>query len=246
MTGGSNRLLVAGDVFELLPDLDDDSAHCAVVDFPWDFDHENGAGLYAEFYETEPIDRFENLLEELSRVLVDGAWLFAFADDVISPDVRSRIERSRFERRQTCVWDFECMSMGAYHRVAHYPILTATNGETDRYVRDRGTIYRAQRATGAVGIGHERSTAKPVSLYRDILMPPVLREGERLLEPFAGTAPGLAVCHERDLRYWGADTDAEIVDERLSDPEPTSLPGFAGTATDGGEPSDKQDTGVDR
>ncbi|WP_276252785.1 hypothetical protein [Halomontanus rarus] len=166
------------------------------------------------------------MLAELSRILIDGSWLFAFADDEIQLDVHGLIEDSDFKRRQTCVWDFEQLSMGAYHRIAHYPILTATVGDTDRQLRSRGTVYRALRSTGAISVGHERPTSKPIDLYRQMLEPPVLEQGERLLEPFAGTAPGLSVCQERNLRYWGVDIDAEIVEERQQEPAAVSLKGW--------------------
>jgi len=224
--GGTYRELIVGDVFGTLQDLDENSGNCAIVDYPWEFDTENGNGHYREFYPTEPISRFVDVIDQLARVLVDGAWLFVFADDEIYPDMRSMLEYADvWTRRQTCIWDIDCISMGAYHRVAHYPILTATLGKTDRELRDRGTVYTAQRCTGAVGPGHDRSTAKPVGLYRQILEPPVLQSGERLIEPFAGTAPGLTVCQERDLRYWGVDLDDEIIEKKLAEPEVTTLGG---------------------
>ena len=222
-SGEVDQKLKFADVFDSLPELKTNSYHCAIVDYPWDFDRENGAGLYENFYETQPIEKFRTVVSELSRILTPGSWFFAFADDEIVCEVRDIVEESDFKRRQTCIWDIDCMSMGSYHRVQHYPIITATLGETDKQLKTRGTIYKAQRATGAVGTGHERSTAKPVALYRKLIQPPVLYSGESLLEPFAGTAPGYDVAQERNLGYWGADNDNEIIEERKNQPEVKNL-----------------------
>jgi len=215
----NERRVIHGDAFEALEQLDDGTGHAAVVDYPWQFSAQNGTGRFGndgskgfDAYQTEPHDRLTDVLEELSRVLVDGAWVFVFADDETVPEFRRQLEGSSLAYRRTAVWDREKFGMGYYHRVQHYPILTATNGETDRYIQDRGTVYRAARNDfTAVHNDDAYPTSKPVRLYREMLAPPVLYDGERLLEPFCGTAPGASVAAERDLEYLGADTNAVAV-----------------------------------
>ncbi len=103
-------------------------------------------------------------------------------------------------------------TMGCYHRVQHSPILTATVGSTDRYIRGRGTVYRAfKQNRGEVGDDSQYPTGKPVDLYRQLLEPPVLSGGERLIEPFCGHGPGAAIAAERGLSYWGADVSKDAV-----------------------------------
>ncbi|MFC7193717.1 hypothetical protein ACFQL4_02200 [Halosimplex aquaticum] len=106
------------------------------------------------------------MLDALSRVLVDGAWVFVFADDDTVPEFRECVEESPFTYRRTCVWDREKFGMGYYHRVQHYPILTATNGETDRYIQGRGTVYRALKHDGEAS-DSDYPTGKPVALPAD-------------------------------------------------------------------------------
>ena len=221
-----------GNVFELLPFLEADLGHAAVVDFPWEFNGENGTGRFQstgsdrgfEVYQTEENDRLVDVLYELARVLVDGAWLFVFADDDTQPEFREYLEDSPLTYRRSCVWDREKFGMGYYHRVQHYPILTATNGETDRYVQDRGTVFRAARNDfTAVHNDDAYPTSKPVGLYRQMLAEPVLKDGERLLEPFCGTGPGAAVAAERGLDYWGADTNPEAVKQARQELEQARL-----------------------
>ncbi|MFC7140039.1 DNA methyltransferase [Halosimplex aquaticum] len=242
-----------GDVFDLLPSLEADFGHAAVVDFPWQFNADNGSGRFEstgsdrefEVYQTEENDRLADVLDALSRVLVDGAWVFVFADDDTVPEFRECVEESPFTYRRTCVWDREKFGMGYYHRVQHYPILTATNGETDRYIQGRGTVYRALKHDGEAS-DSDYPTGKPVKLYRQMLAEPVLDDGERLLEPFCGHGPGAAVAAERGIDYWGADTNPEAVEQARQHLEQTRLTEGLVTATDGGESPSTTSGGADR
>lgn len=190
--------IVHGDVFEQLESLPDDYAHAAVVDYPWEFDSENGAGRYdgGNLYQTESLGKLTGVLDEMDRALVPGSWVFLFADDEIVDEVRALVTDSPLVRRQTAVWNRKSYSMGYYHRVQHYPIVTATVGDTDKKLTDRGTVYEAKKVQGAISVGTDEQTQKPVPLYRDLLAPPVLRDGERLLEPFAERLPA-TVCASR-------------------------------------------------
>lgn len=218
----SEARVVQGDAFELLEGLPSNSAHCAVVDYPWQFDHTDGTGnvqsptaeergergmRLADMFQMEPDEKFGDLLDELARVLVDGSWLFCFADDRFQETVRDMIGDSEFTFRRNWAWSTDQFSMGHYGRVNHWPIPTATLGETDRHVQDRGTLYRTTSKPTC-----EYPTAKPVGLYRHLLAEPVLKEGERLLEPFCGSAPGASVAAERGLGYWACDTETEAIE----------------------------------
>jgi len=236
------------DAFEALGELEDDSAHAAVVDYPWQFEIQNGTGrmeyrrkpgqgdgvgdrnLTREdaMFGMEGDERVPELLNELARVLVDGAWLLCLADDRFQEPTREAIRESEFTLRRNWAWTPESMGMGYYGRVDHYPVPAATLGDTERYVQDRSTLFRIPG-----GRQTEYPTGKPVELYRQMLRPPVIEDGERLLEPFCGSGPGAAVANERGLNYWGCDVDVDAVEgtrERLQEPK---LHGQT-TLTDGG------------
>ncbi|WP_094533486.1 DNA methyltransferase [Halorubrum halodurans] len=211
--------IVHGNAFDALASLEEDAGHAAIVDYPWKFEAQNGTGRFGndgdhgfDAYRTEDHERLADVLAELAESLVDGAWVFVFADDETSPEFRRLVEDSPFTYRRTLVWDREKFGMGTYHRVQHYPIIAATNGETERYVKNRGTVFRAMKHDGTPST-NDYPTAKPVKLYRQLLCPPVLEEGERLLEPFCGSGPGAAIAAERDLDYWGVDANPDAVDQ---------------------------------
>ncbi|WP_152436426.1 class I SAM-dependent methyltransferase [Halosimplex carlsbadense] len=216
----TEREVIQADAFEALGELPDDFAHAAVVDYPWEFDYENGTNRMGydrqkhgdegenPMFEMAEDEALPILLGELERVLVDGAWLFCLADDRFQDVVRTSLQDAeQLVFRRNWAWTPGRMGMGYYGRVSHYPIPVATNGETERYVQDRGTLVNVDGRAES-----EYSTAKPLALYRKLLASPVLDDGERILEPFCGSAPGAAVASERDLSYWGCDVDAEAVE----------------------------------
>ncbi|WP_276253607.1 hypothetical protein [Halomontanus rarus] len=219
------------DAFKKLSELPDDHAHAAVVDYPWQFEIQNRSGRYE--YRGNPRGRGEGdrdpdhedtmfemaddeavtgVLAELSRVLVDGAWIIFMADDRFQDVVRNGMrDVTGTIFRRNWAWTPESMGMGYYGRVDHYPIPVATVGETDRYVSDRPTLFRVPR-----GRQTDYPTGKPIKLYRELLESPVIQEGERLLEPFCGSGPGAAVAAERGLSYWGCDVDVDAVEAARS------------------------------
>lgn len=217
-----------GDVFERLGDVGTNSAHCAIIDYPWEFKIQNGTGRFehrhsatkgvntgfrdiedeARMFDMESDERVPRLLDELSRVLVDGSWAVFMADDRFQDILRNNIRDSKFVLRRNWAWTPECMGMGYYGRVDHYPMPVTTLGDTDRHVTDRSTLFRVPG-----GRQTEYPTGKPVDLYRQILRPPVIKDGERLLEPFCGSGPGAAVANERGLDYWGCDVDVDAVEQ---------------------------------
>ena len=222
-----SEVVYHGDAFSLLAELADDSAHAAVIDYPWEFSIQNGTGRFEyrgnagqgrgegdrdlahddDMFDMESDGRIAELLDELSRVLVDGAWVFFMADDRFQEPVRAAIRESPFTLRRNWAWTPEDMGMGYYGRVNHYPIPVATNGETERYIQDRGTLFSVPN-----GRDVEYPTGKPAELYRALLAAPAIEDGERLLEPFCGSGPGAAVAAERGLGYWGCDVDIDAVE----------------------------------
>lgn len=206
--------IVQDDVFDLLPDLPDDYGHTAVVDYPWEFDTQNGTDRFGhnsltgedDLYVLEENEGLAAVIEHLPRVVADGGWVFVFADDDTLPEFRGYVEsQDGLDYKRTWIWDRVNFGMGYYGRVQDLRIITATVGKSKRYVQSQGTIIQAKKT----GVASEYHTAKPAELYRKMLAEPVLADGERLLEPFFGTAPGLAVARERGIDYWGADVSDE-------------------------------------
>jgi len=245
--------VLQADAFEALDELDDDSAHAAIVDYPWKFQIQNGTGRFEYRHKTHGTDdnseirdpddenamfrmedeeRISELLGKLARVLNPGSWVIFMADDRFQMPIRDALKESEFIFRRNWAWTPGRMGMGSYGRVTHYPIPVATLGETERYVTGRGTLYEVKN-----GRETDYPTGKPVDLYRQLLRSPVLEEGERLLEPFCGSGPGAAVANERGLGYWGCDVDVEAVELARARTKQKTLHGQM-TLADGGQDSE--------
>lgn len=207
----SNIELAEGDAFGSLRELPEDYGSAAVVDYPWQFDTDNNTNRFSQgdasdgesaIYYMEPHSRVSELCELLTHAVEPGGWCFFFGDDEIYPELRSIVEGCEgLTRRQTVFWDRVHFGMGYYHRVQVYPIVAATVGDTERYVQGRGTLYEAEMH----GSSADYHTEKPAELYEQLLAEPVLQEGERVLEPFAGTAPGARAADALGMDAWSCE-----------------------------------------
>lgn len=237
----STHELVCGDVFDVLPQHDDNSFHAAIIDYPWEINIKTGKGD-VEFrnaprgadegcrdkdgddvmFDLEGGDKLHTLFEEISRIVVDGGYIICFADDQFQDPLREAIKNNdTLILRRNWIWHTKRIGMGYYGRVNHYPLPIATNGETNRHITDRGTVYTTSERNE-----NDYPTSKPISLYRKLLSPPVLEAGEALLEPFCGTAPGLAIAKERGLKYLGIDSNTEAITQAESHYNQQSLSSF--------------------
>lgn len=201
------------DAFDWLGSFDESTAHCAVVDYPWTFSNQDRAGRANEprqhDWDMEPNEELAKALKLVKRATVDGGWIFIFADDGVYPKFREATERV-LTYRKTLIWDCERMGMGHYFRSEHAYVIAATNGDTDRTVNDVGSVFKAPATQRQPGETTEYPTEKPAKLYRQ-LIDPVTRPGEKIIEPFCGSAPGLDAARSLSLSYAGCDVADEAI-----------------------------------
>lgn len=204
------------DAFEALAELSEDYGDVAFVDYPWNFmgkNHSNGGRSDEERvddWNAADNDRLAPVLENLARVLKGGRWVYLFADDKVLPKFREAVENSPLTYRKTLIWDTEYIGMGHYYRSRHQYVIAATNGDTDRYVRDQPTVLTAPVPSRTPGTEAVYPTGKPPSIYEQ-LIEPVTQPGERVLEPFCGSAPGAMAAHQLRREYWGCDISREAI-----------------------------------
>jgi DNA modification methylase len=202
-----------GDAFKLLPQLKGDTASAAVVDYPWSFVNEERPGR-ASHENDEDWDMADNadiysVLEHIARIVNSGGYVFIFADDDVLPQFRKAAER-HLTYRKTLIWDTERIGNGHYFRSRHSYIICATVGETERYVTSTPTVLQAPAPQREPGETTEYPTEKPARLYRKFL-DPVLKEGEKIIEPFCGSAPALEVANSIGCDYWGCDVSDSAI-----------------------------------
>lgn len=209
----SDGEVLHGDAFDLLDTLPEGHGHAAVVDFPWEYGNgkETGrAGLrHGMEWDMGDNDAFETAIELLADAVVDGGWVFAFADDPVLPEFRSAVEET-LTYRKTLIWDTKYFGNGHYFRSRHQYVIAATNGETDRYAQSTPTVIQHAAESRKNGGETRYPTEKPSDLYRDLLAE-VVEPGERVLEPFCGTAPAYAAASQLGADYWGCDVSEDAI-----------------------------------
>lgn len=223
--------VLQSDAFDALRRLEGASSHAAVVDYPWEFkSHGNrpGASAYQndEDWEFADKERIGEAIGLTVDALVDGAWLFVFADDDVLPQFRKAVE-THATYRKTLVWDTKRLGLGHYFRSRHGYIIAATVGDTDRYVRGVPTVLEAAAPQRQPGRSDTYPTAKPASLVEEFLAP-VTNRGERVIEPFCGSAPSLEAANSLGLRYWGADISEDALRRARRRAGQTTLGGVQG------------------
>ena len=207
------RAIHRADAFDAVDDLAPESAHAAVVDYPWTFSNQDRAGAanndQPEDWEMVDNERLPAFLESLRPALVEGAWVFVFADDDVLPAFRLAVEDA-FTFRKTLIWDTERMGLGHYYRSQHGYVLAATVGDTDRRVTGTSTVFSSPAPQREPGTSDTYPTEKPARLVEEFLRP-VTEAGERVLEPFCGSAPALEAARTLNLRYWGVDVSKDAL-----------------------------------
>jgi len=214
-----------GDAFELLEQLPDDFAQVAVIDYPWTFINQDRPGRAShtndEDWQMADNGDISHILESVRRVVVDGGYVFVFADDDVLPDFRLAVE-SILTYRKTLVWSTERIGNGHYFRSCHQYVICATVGETDRYVQSTPTVLKHAAPQREPGESPQYPTEKPAPLYYDLLKE-TTKEGERILEPFCGSAPGLEVAKSLGCNYWGCDVSDDALKRAKTRKEQTTL-----------------------
>ncbi|GGL57828.1 DNA methyltransferase [Halocalculus aciditolerans] len=220
------RVLERADAFEAVRGLKADSAQAAVVDYPWTFANETRPGAAEKSrpddWQMVSNDRLPAFLEALRPALEPGSWVFVFADDDVLPAFRRAVEEA-FTFRKTLIWDCERIGLGHYYRSEHGYLVGGTVGETDRYAQSTGTVFEAVEPARQPGRADTYPTEKPASLLRDVLEP-VLSPGERVLEPFCGSAPTLEAARDLGLHYWGVDVSEAAIERARRRGGQTVLP----------------------
>jgi len=231
MSGGKETVTVLqADAFDALEQLEPESAHAAVLDYPWTFSNQDRAGAanndQPEDWEMADNDRFPEALASVVEVLVDGAWLFVFADDDVLPQFREAVDDAATYRK-TLIWDTKRIGMGHYFRSRHGYIIAATKGDTQRHVNDVPTVLEAPAPQRQPGNPDTYPTEKPASLVEEFLAP-VTERGERVVEPFCGSAPALEAAKSLGLSYWGADISEDALRRARRRGGQSTLGGVAG------------------
>ncbi|EIZ1042834.1 site-specific DNA-methyltransferase [Vibrio parahaemolyticus] len=151
-----------------------------------------------QWFSTFPNDRFEELLEEIYRVLKKNSHFYLFCDQETMFVVKPIAEKAGFKFWKPIVWDKMAIGMGYHYRARYEFILFFEKGK--RKLNDLGVpdVLQAKR----VWKGYP--TEKPVDLIQTLIEQSSTR-GELVVDPFFGSGATLVAANSLDRKWAGTD-----------------------------------------
>ncbi|CAI2323022.1 site-specific DNA-methyltransferase [Vibrio parahaemolyticus] len=161
-----------------------------------------------QWFSIFPNDRFEELLEEIYRVLKKNSHFYLFCDQETMFVVKPIAEKAGFKFWKPIVWDKMAIGMGYHYRARYEFILFFEKGK--RKLNDLGVpdVLQAKR----VWKGYP--TEKPVDLIRTLIEQSSTR-GELVVDPFFGSGATLVAANSLDRKWAGTDI-SEAAHEHFS------------------------------
>ncbi|EGQ8107367.1 site-specific DNA-methyltransferase [Vibrio parahaemolyticus] len=161
-----------------------------------------------QWFSTFPNDRFEELLEEIYRVLKKNSHFYLFCDQETMFVVKPIAEKAGFKFWKPIVWDKMAIGMGYHYRARYEFILFFEKGK--RKLNDLGVpdVLQAKR----VWKGYP--TEKPVDLIQTLIEQSSTR-GELVVDPFFGSGATLVAANSLDRKWAGTDI-SEAAHEHFS------------------------------
>lgn len=225
--GESTALIIEGDAWDKIKDIESDSIDAIITDPPYTIMNDFLAtGTTRKkrnewSFETKDIDL--ELLQEFHRVLKEGGHFFCFlpANSKKTYEYNDRFIRiamtSGFEFNKSFVWDKQCIGMGYSGRARYEQIIFFSKGKRhmpyDKSIPDllsHKRIYSGHRI-------HEAE--KPVELIED-LVKFCSQEDDIILDPFAGSLSTARAClrHNRNsISIESAKQNITIAVEHMKD-----------------------------
>ncbi|MCJ2375566.1 site-specific DNA-methyltransferase [Vibrio sp. ZSDZ34] len=151
-----------------------------------------------QWFEIFPNSRFEELLQEIYRVLKKNAHFYLFCDQETMFVIKPIAEKVGFKFWKPIVWDKVCIGMGYHYRARHEYILFFEKGK--RKLNDLSTpdILTYKR----VYKGYP--TEKPVDLL-EVLVNQSSSEGDLVVDPFFGSGSTLIAANNLKREVKGND-----------------------------------------
>ena len=203
-----------GDALGELATLSDDSAALVCLDDAWARPKRGDA--FGVSYPTHDFETSVGLIEECRRVLVEGGWLIADADDWLLPRLVNYLREEWGDAAETYEAGFRKVggvtllssdgtpdrsTPGMYGSTGGYPVVFAHKGETDRRWSESARQL-ARRPQDRYGWG----SVKPLAPYRT-WVEALTEPGELVVVPCAGTAPAAIGADQLDRQWLAIDCE---------------------------------------
>lgn len=152
-----------------------------------------------KWFDIFPNIRFEELFEEIYRVLKQDSHFYLFCDQETMFYVKPLAEKVGFKFWKPIIWDKINIGMGYHYRARHEYILFFEKGKrklNDLSIPDVLEFKRIYRGY---------PTEKPVPLL-ELLVKQSSVPGELIVDPFFGSGSTLLAAKNLERKYLGSDT----------------------------------------
>jgi DNA modification methylase len=230
-------MILQGDCFELIKNVESKSVDLILVDPPYLISRDSNFNKYSDDASKELITKYGKvsidfgdwdkgeldwnfLFKEYNRVLRDGGTLIIFYDVWKSTEIKTMADKYRFKQPRVCQWQksnpVPINSKLNYLSNAIEYFFTFVKGKKPTFhsVYDNGT-YRYPICHGKER--YEHPTQKPLQLIIDIVNKHS-NPGDLVLDNFAGTGTTAHACILTDRKYIVMERDEkyfEIIKSRI-------------------------------
>lgn len=208
--------LYCGDCLIGMKELPDNSVDCVITDPPYNIN------LTPQRQLTQPIENdnmtpeefkkfLNDVFTEVDRVLKDNTFAVVFLGWSTIPQFREVLDK-KWTLKAMPIWVKNNFGIGYYTRPQYEPCLLYMKGEPKPLENAMPDVMHFNKILKPF-----HSCEKPVALLRH-LVKHFTKEGDVILDPFAGTGPTLVAAKELGRKYIGFELEQQYVDvcnERL-------------------------------
>ncbi len=201
--------LFKDDAVEWLKSLADSSVDLLITDPPYESLEKhraigtttrlkNSKSSSNKWFDIFPNSRFDELFQEIYRVLKKGSHFYLFCDQETMFVAKPIAEQVGFKFWKPIVWDKCAIGMGYHYRARYEFILFFEKGK--RKLNNLGIpdILEHKR------VNRGYPTEKPVSLL-EVLIEQSSKEGDVVADPFFGSGSTLVAASNLSRKYLGCD-----------------------------------------
>lgn len=209
-----------GDAYKLLKELPPDSFDFCITDPPWGIEIEDAGSArsneYTMFKDTADLwVKFLNEgIPEIFRVLKEGSHLWLFFGPEFYKETRDALEKYGFDVRYVpCIWvkekpnytDWEYKPMPQYESF-FFAVRRKDKNLTPRRLNEATSDYflYPRQVSGRI-----HRTEKPIELLKKLILLSS-NEGDKLLDPFAGSASSLCAALLTRRKALGFENDETL------------------------------------
>jgi len=151
-----------------------------------------------QWFKIFPNERFENLFQEVFRVLKSNSHFYLFCDQETMFIIKPIAEKIGFKFWKPIVWDKVCIGMGYHYRARYEFILFFEKGKRKLNNLSIPDVLECKR------VYRGYPTEKPVPLLETLISQSTI-QGDVVIDPFFGSGSTLVAANNLDRKFLGCD-----------------------------------------